>query len=111
MAAAEIRRAILGRIPDGLRNCVNKEYLMGTVGGPGGFAGDSGVNGGGASVGGGGGGGGYNFNPLGVPHSTTLEPVGGPNSGLGAPSSHSTPHSTLDGPNHLGSNAESSEVH
>lgn len=27
MAASEIRRAILGRIPDGLRNCVNKEYF------------------------------------------------------------------------------------
>nr|XP_002127490.1 C-terminal-binding protein 1 [Ciona intestinalis] len=26
-AAAEIRRAITGRIPDGLRNCVNKEYF------------------------------------------------------------------------------------
>lgn len=27
MAAGEIRRAIVGRIPDSLRNCVNKEYL------------------------------------------------------------------------------------
>ncbi|XP_055333991.1 C-terminal-binding protein-like [Paramacrobiotus metropolitanus] len=27
MAAAEIRRAITGRIPDALRNCVNKEFL------------------------------------------------------------------------------------
>ena len=27
MAASEIRRAILGKIPDGLRNCVNKEYF------------------------------------------------------------------------------------
>ncbi|CAM6000957.1 unnamed protein product [Sphagnum balticum] len=27
MAASEIRRAIVGRIPDSLRNCVNKEYL------------------------------------------------------------------------------------
>ena len=27
MAATEIRRAILNRIPDGLRNCVNKEYF------------------------------------------------------------------------------------
>lgn len=27
MAATEIRRAIVGRIPDGLRNCVNKEYF------------------------------------------------------------------------------------
>lgn len=29
MAASEIRRAIMGRIPDCLRNCVNKEYFMG----------------------------------------------------------------------------------
>lgn len=27
MAASEIRRAIIGRIPDCLRNCVNKEYF------------------------------------------------------------------------------------
>lgn len=26
-AAGEIRRAIVGRIPDQLRNCINKEYL------------------------------------------------------------------------------------
>lgn len=32
MAASEIRRAIVGRIPDCLRNCVNKEYFpAGTV--------------------------------------------------------------------------------
>ncbi|XP_037967653.1 C-terminal-binding protein isoform X2 [Plutella xylostella] len=32
MAASEIRRAIVGRIPDCLRNCVNKDYfLAGTV--------------------------------------------------------------------------------
>ena len=30
MAAGEIRRAILGRIPDNLRNCVNKEYFSPT---------------------------------------------------------------------------------
>lgn len=28
MAASEIRRAIVSNIPDGLRNCVNKEYFM-----------------------------------------------------------------------------------
>nr|CAG4645507.1 EOG090X05J1 [Lynceus sp. MCZ IZ 141354] len=33
MAAGEIRRAIVGRIPDSLRNCVNKEYFLGS--GPG----------------------------------------------------------------------------
>ncbi|XP_033219668.1 C-terminal-binding protein isoform X3 [Belonocnema kinseyi] len=33
MAASEIRRAIVGRIPDCLRNCVNKEYFLPTTGG------------------------------------------------------------------------------
>lgn len=28
MAASEVRRAIMSRIPDGLRNCVNKEYFQ-----------------------------------------------------------------------------------
>ena len=32
MAASEIRRAIVGRIPDTLRNCVNKEYFGGQAG-------------------------------------------------------------------------------
>ncbi|XP_026754270.1 C-terminal-binding protein [Galleria mellonella] len=37
MAASEIRRAIVGRIPDCLRNCVNKDYFLpGAVGGVGG---------------------------------------------------------------------------
>jgi C-terminal binding protein len=27
MAAGEIRRAVVGRIPESLRNCVNKEYF------------------------------------------------------------------------------------
>ncbi|BES96627.1 C-terminal Hypothetical protein protein [Nesidiocoris tenuis] len=35
MAASEIRRAIVGRIPDCLRNCVNKEYFPAAVGYPG----------------------------------------------------------------------------
>ncbi|XP_033219667.1 C-terminal-binding protein isoform X2 [Belonocnema kinseyi] len=34
MAASEIRRAIVGRIPDCLRNCVNKEYFLPTTGVP-----------------------------------------------------------------------------
>lgn len=35
MAASEIRRAIVGRIPDCLRNCVNKDYfLSGSAPGP-----------------------------------------------------------------------------
>lgn len=37
MAASEIRRAIVGRIPDSLRNCVNKEYFMGASTGGNGF--------------------------------------------------------------------------
>jgi C-terminal binding protein len=28
MAASEIRRAIIGNIPECLRNCVNKEYFL-----------------------------------------------------------------------------------
>ncbi|XP_011311105.1 C-terminal-binding protein isoform X2 [Fopius arisanus] len=32
MAATEIRRAIVGRIPDCLRNCVNKEYFHSSTG-------------------------------------------------------------------------------
>jgi C-terminal binding protein len=47
MAASEIRRAIVGRIPDTLRNCVNKEYFgssasSGPPGAPGGYPGDRG---------------------------------------------------------------------
>lgn len=94
MAAAEIRRAIVGRIPDALRNCVNKDYFMSTS-----TYGD-GLNGSGYS----------SFNPMGVPHSTTLEPISGAGSALGP--SHSTPHSTLaDAVNHMTPKPESSEVH
>jgi len=28
MAAGEIRRAIIGHIPESMRSCVNKEYLL-----------------------------------------------------------------------------------
>lgn len=112
MAAGEIRRAIVGRIPDSLRNCSNKEYFS-----TGGF--NEGINGSG-----------YNYNPMGVPHSTTTldssHPVamstgsvpgsGPPPGSLPAPSvppnPHSQPHSTLqDTPNHLAPKPESSEVH
>ncbi|KAJ8867096.1 hypothetical protein PR048_032958 [Dryococelus australis] len=41
MAASEIRRAIVGRIPDCLRNCVNKEYFLGSSGYPEGINGGS----------------------------------------------------------------------
>jgi len=45
MAASEIRRAILGRIPDALRNCVNKEYFMGGTMGSSGTGLPEGLNG------------------------------------------------------------------
>lgn len=99
MAASEIRRAIVGRIPDSLRNCVNKEYFV-SSGGGGGY-GES-LNGAGAA---------YSFNPMGVPHSTTLEPMSG-NAGANLSLGHSTPHSTLaEAVNHLTPKPESSEVH
>lgn len=133
MAATEIRRAIVGRIPDGLRNCVNKEYFMGGGGGasiglPG--YGDTGLNG----AGGVGGLGSYSAytGPI-VPHSTTgvgeLGAPGGGGSlanslsthGGGGSTQHSTPHSTLQevasaaaaaaAANHLTAKTESSEVH
>lgn len=91
MAASEIRRAIVGRIPDSLRNCVNKEYFLNT-----GFG--DGLNGSG-----------YPFGSMGVPHSTTLDPLPGAAS---LATSHPAPHSTLaDAVNHLTPKPESSEVH
>lgn len=48
MAASEIRRAIIGRIPDCLRNCVNKEYFS-SAGSPTAYLGTGapdGINGG-----------------------------------------------------------------
>lgn len=44
MAASEIRRAIIGPIPDGLRNCVNKEYFRSSSVGTAGYS-DAGING------------------------------------------------------------------
>ena len=79
MAASEIRRAIVGRIPDTLRNCVNKEYFSassGSGGGPtaGPYGGGEGLNGSG-------------YYAAGLPaqqaHSTTA---------------HDTPHSLSIGP-------------
>jgi C-terminal binding protein len=79
MAASEIRRAIVGRIPDTLRNCVNKEYFTsssGSGGGPtaGPYGGGEGLNGSG-------------YYAAGLPaqqaHSTTA---------------HDTPHSLSIGP-------------
>ena len=80
MAASEIRRAIVGRIPDTLRNCVNKEYFSASGGGSGGgptagpYGAGEGLNGSG-------------YYPAGLPaqqaHSTTA---------------HDTPHSLSAGP-------------
>lgn len=96
MAASEIRRAIVGRIPDSLRNCVNKEYFV--------------SSGYGESMNGAGG---YNYTGPIVPHSTTLEPLPAPGTvptSLSTP--HATPHSTLqEAANHLTPKPESSEVH
>lgn len=96
-AAHEIRRAIVGRIPESLRSCVNKEYFGSTV-----PYGDS-MNGTGT----------YNYTGSIVPHSTTVEPMPNPISlGNSLSTSHSTPHSTLqEAANHLATKPESSEVH
>ncbi|CRL06178.1 CLUMA_CG019022, isoform A [Clunio marinus] len=45
MAATEIRRAIIGNIPECLRNCVNKEYFMRSSSGTAGYS-EAGINGG-----------------------------------------------------------------
>ena len=98
MAATEIRRAIVGRIPDSLRNCVNKEYFL--------SYGES-MNGAGT----------YNYTGPIVPHSTTVEPLPAPGTVPNSlTTSHSTPHSTShsshqDAANHLPSKPEPSEVH
>jgi len=101
MAATEIRRAIVGRLPDSLRNCVNKEFFVGA-----GY-GDSSLKGASAA------GAAFNYNPLGIPHSTTLDVIPGGGGRPGSVPSHgSTPHSTLpESANHLTPKADSSEVH
>lgn len=38
MAASEIRRAIIGNIPECLRNCVNKEYFLRSSSGGAGYS-------------------------------------------------------------------------
>lgn len=101
MAATEIRRAIVGRIPHALRNCVNKEYFSSS----GGYGED--MNGAGT----------YNYTGPIVPHSTTVEPLTAPGSVPNSLSTshstpHSTPHSTLqEAANHIVTKSESSEVH
>lgn len=99
MAAGEIRRAVVGRIPESLRNCVNKEYFSSSY--------PDSMNGGvGAAVS-------ASYQSLvGSVHSTTDTP-------MHHPSPHAVPHSTHDPPpNHHPATAgvvakppESSEVH
>ncbi|UYV68609.1 CTBP1 [Cordylochernes scorpioides] len=100
MAASEIRRAIVGRLPDSLRNCVNKEFYV--TGGSVGPYGDGPINGA-SAVAAAAAAAGYAFNPMGIPHSTTLDPAA------------LAPHSTLQEsstPNHAAApKPESSEVH
>jgi len=73
MAASEVRRAIVGRIPDTLRNCVNKEYFTSSGTYP------EGLNGSGY----------YGNLPVQQAHSTTPHDSGVPHSGgQVAPASH-----------------------
>ncbi|KAB7496719.1 C-terminal-binding protein [Armadillidium nasatum] len=79
MAATEIRRAITGRIPDILRNCVNKEYFITDS-----YGESGGVNG---------------TTPYYVPvHSTTHEPVP---PGPPPPTSHVTAAIVAPPPQHM----------
>nr|CAD7262655.1 unnamed protein product [Timema shepardi] len=129
MAASEIRRAIVGRIPECLRNCVNKEYFLNASGYP------EGINGGGYYAAAGG-------LPVQQAHSTTPHDqvphsvaagAGGPTpAGGGAAAVPGLPHSivsafnlidlvlvvvvlqplsTPDPSNHHSQKPESSEVH
>ncbi|XP_058467462.1 C-terminal-binding protein isoform X2 [Malaya genurostris] len=98
MAASEIRRAIIGNIPDCLRNCVNKEYFLrsSTGGGAGGYSEDkkliAGINGGYYS-------GGlqqaHSTTPLEAPHSAGSH---GPPSGPPPPSVAAPPVSAVTAP-------------
>ncbi|XP_063222977.1 C-terminal-binding protein [Bacillus rossius redtenbacheri] len=109
MAASEIRRAIVGRIPDCLRNCVNKEYFLGSSGYP------EGINGGSYYTAGG--------LPVQQAHSTTPhDQVPHSVAGTGGPAPaqpsapvpglpHSLPLGTPDPSNHHSQKPESSEVH
>nr|CAD7439856.1 unnamed protein product [Timema bartmani] len=112
MAASEIRRAIVGRIPECLRNCVNKEYFLNASGYP------EGINGGGYYAAAGG-------LPVQQAHSTTPHDqvphsvaagAGGPTPAGGGAAAvpglpHSIPLSTPDPSNHHSQKPESSEVH
>lgn len=95
MAAGEIRRAVVGRIPDSLRNCVNKEYFASTypdsINGSS-YPGSNYQHGGASGTGG--------------VHSTTDPPP------IHHPSPHAVPHSTHEATSHnMSTKAESSDVH
>ncbi|CAG0920306.1 unnamed protein product [Notodromas monacha] len=77
MAATEVRRAIIGRIPDSLRNCVNKEYFGGSYAGGEGLNGGSGLTGAAAAAASLGGLGQLFAPPMSLAHSTT-HPDGSP---------------------------------
>lgn len=131
MAASEIRRAIVGRIPDCLRNCVNKEYFPSGAVGVGVGAGypvgaADGMNGGYYAAGGGAGVGatpGAGALPVQQAHSTTPHEVPHSVTGAVAPPPpqppapqppglpHSLPLSTADPSNHHSVKPEPSEVH
>lgn len=127
MAASEIRRAIMGRIPECLRNCVNKEYFLTGGAGPGypeGTVSPAGVNGG------------YYQSGVALPvqqaHSTTqhvgeppshtVAPGGPPPSSVAPPPTPTQPQQqpqpiphpipiTPDASNHHSAKPEPSEVH
>ncbi|XP_046668783.1 C-terminal-binding protein isoform X1 [Homalodisca vitripennis] len=127
MAASEIRRAIIGRIPDCLRNCVNKEYFpSGGVGVGVGYpvGGAEGMNGGYYAAGGGAVGAAqtgalpvqqaHSTTPHEVPHSVTAPPPPQPPPVTQPPGlPHSMPLNTADPSNHhsVKPSVESSEVH
>lgn len=127
MAASEIRRAIVGRIPECLRNCVNKEYFPASVGYPGvPTAPPDGINGGFYSNTGGGGGGLGSGLPVqqahsttahdSVPHSAQQQPTQPPPPPPHAivstsPAAINIPLSSADPTNHHTTKPEPSEVH
>lgn len=98
MAASEIRRAIVGRIPDTLRNCVNKEYF--TMSAPPSAAAASAAAAAAAATAGAGGGGG---GPYGGAAGEGLNgsgyyPAGLPTQQAHSTTTHDAPHSLSGGP-------------
>lgn len=127
MAASEIRRAIVGRIPECLRNCVNKEYFPAAVGYPGvPTAPPDGINGGFYAAGGAAAAGLASGLPVQQAHSTTAHdsvphsaqqapaqpPPPPPHAIVStSPAAINIPLSSADPTNHHTPKAEPSEVH